>query len=212
MKDYYQHPIGEGGEKNVFQDPIDPKNKVRIEFKHGMKDVNQIKGRYYLQKIIHLLFPKNTPDIYLAGAKPNSHLRMQRIKADSAHEEMQKIIFRMKSFTDSPGESERLSELERKTTKNPKVEELIKRFHEAGIRIDTFGRNYAFDETGEVQYLDNQRPWELKGDGTISSFNFDENLLHEAILKLPPQRKIDALKYFERLMRLKELTTKNEKT
>jgi hypothetical protein len=203
----YGERIGEGGEKIVYPDPIDPENKVRIELKRGVKDNAQTIGRYYLQKITHLLFPENTSDIYLAGTKPIGHLRMQRIKTDPDHEELQRLIIQG-TFTDE--QAKRRNQLQRKAAENPKVKELIKKFNDAGLYIDTDGRNFSFDKKGDPKYLDSHGPWNLNRDGTIDEENFDDSLLIKAIQQLSEQKKEEAFKYFKRLTRLKEQIIKNQ--
>jgi hypothetical protein len=197
----YSERIGEGGEKIVYPDPIDPEKKVRIELKRGARDNAQTTGRYYLQKITHLLFPENTPNIYFAGTKPIGNLRMQRASVDPVHEEMQSIII---NGAYSDNETKKLNQLQRETAENPKVQALIKNFQDSGLYIDINGRNFAFNEKGEAQYLDSHTPWDLNRDGTIDSENFNESNLLKAILRLPEQRQTKALKYFNRLIILKQ--------
>lgn len=88
-----QEQIGEGFEKIVFSDPKRPEMVIAGIREDEVRPVPpaDIKARYYLQKIIHMLFPKNIPDIHLAATKNGSRLRMQKMELDSAHVRVQKI-------------------------------------------------------------------------------------------------------------------------
>jgi len=58
-------PLGSGNEKNVYIDPENEKRVISLMKETEQRDtLRQLKGRYYLTKIAHLLLPDNIPDVY----------------------------------------------------------------------------------------------------------------------------------------------------
>ncbi len=75
-----ENKIGQGAQKKVYSYPDDPQ-KVMSVFKEDIDTSTDppAQQRYYTQKILHLLFPNNIPDIYLAASNPNM-LVLERVE------------------------------------------------------------------------------------------------------------------------------------
>lgn len=203
-----QEQIGEGFEKIVFSDPKRPEMVIAGIREDEVRPVPpaDIKARYYLQKIIHMLFPKNIPDIHLAATKNGSRLRMQKMELDSAHVRVQKIRSRYLEATEQEVNEWKQLDLEKQS--DPRVRELSRKLTAAGVLVDKAGCNFAFNSAGEAQYLDNDAPWFQHLDGTYA-YNYDENLLLRAIQELSEPEKGRTLGYFQRLHTLKKETGKS---
>ncbi|MEX2033542.1 MAG: hypothetical protein WD889_03275 [Candidatus Colwellbacteria bacterium] len=65
-----QQPLGEGREKVVFVSPDDPEKVVNI-IKEGAESSELVKGRFYLTKILHILYPQHIPDMYVSASEPH---------------------------------------------------------------------------------------------------------------------------------------------
>lgn len=82
-------PIGVGSEKRIYNDPIN-KDRVIAKFhEHIEETVNQTKARYYLTKILHLLLPKNIPDMHWTGSDPHAYA-IDKVEVDESHKKLQK--------------------------------------------------------------------------------------------------------------------------
>ncbi len=58
--------IGVGSEKVIYQHPEDPNKAIRKYTDEKSSSPERLKSDFYLSKILHLLYPKNFPDIYLS--------------------------------------------------------------------------------------------------------------------------------------------------
>jgi hypothetical protein len=55
-------PLGEGKEKRVYADPNNEKRVIAERKESAEKETyRQLKGRYYLTKMVHLLLPETYP-------------------------------------------------------------------------------------------------------------------------------------------------------
>lgn len=195
-------PLGEGTEKEVFVNPED-KEKVISEMKESEdKDTpRQLKGRYYLTKIAHLLLPKNIPDISQVGESVGGKqtIDAERISHTPGHELLQESKSRkdeesaMKKITEEMGTGmgELDSELERIGL---------------GFNIDSNVGNYTKDKEGNVYYLESLKPWEVDSiNQKVLEVLFDEKELRKAIDGIPDQEtKEICAQYLERLLALLE--------
>lgn len=197
--------LGEGNEKKVFINPED-ENRVISEIKEGSeKDTpRELKGRYYLTKIIHLLLPKNIPDVHQveessSGKQTIDTSRISHTKEHSLLQEMRQ-----------PGSG---SEEGFESAKKMIVDDMGAEMHELdlkleqiglGFNIDPFVGNYTKDEAGNVHYLETFKPWQVdvvnKKDLEVL---FNEESLRSAIEEISdPGTKEVCLQYLERLLTL----------
>jgi hypothetical protein len=121
-----QEEIGSGAEKRVFVHPDDPQKIVAVF--RGNESVYKIKERFYINKILSLLYPNNIPDIHLAASQPAvlviDHIIGKKINSWNLKHLFQKIIIEW-------------------------------RLKKVGIHIDDNSCNFMADQkNGKVFYID----------------------------------------------------------
>lgn len=204
-------PIGEGYEKVVYSD-TNNENRVVAKFKEHVKETpNQIKARYYLTKILHLLFPENIPDMHWAGSEPHAY-QVDKVETDERHKEIQKYSDMLRAG-EAPWQkdektheeaAEKNWEMSSAVVSDKDVSAFRKKIEQLDIRsLDKSAGNYTKDSEGNVQYLDSFYAWKFRYDGTPYLF-FDFEKLEEAINSLPDNDKKTALNFLQRLRWLYE--------
>ncbi|MCF7865357.1 MAG: hypothetical protein K9M11_02520 [Candidatus Pacebacteria bacterium] len=198
-------PIGEGEENRVF---VNPQNETRVisERKESAEKntFRQMKGKFYLTKIVHALLPKHIPDIYQVTETSSgqqtidreyivhseSHARLQNAKKNS-DVEMEQAAGQV--IIDEAGE---------------KINEVDSKLEDLGLAfcIDKNLGNYIKDDSGGIHYLETFNPWQADpvGPGSIEVL-FNEETLREAIEKIPDEKTKIREKcegYLKRLMTL----------
>ena len=172
-------PIGEGEEKIVF---LDSKNKERVIAEAKESDFleretpRQLKGRYYLTQIVHLLLPENIPAVYQASESLDG---LQSVDAQHIpHTESHKQLVGARHLY-----KERIA-IEEEVAKEigKEIHDINSKLADLGfyLEIDDDLVNYIKDEKGNVQYIETFKPWEFKDKG-YSGVLFDEKLLRKAI-------------------------------
>lgn len=73
-------PLGEGREKTIFVSPDDPEKIIGI-FKEPAESAEEVRARFYLTKILHILYPQHIPDMHASISEPHA------IEADRVHGE-----------------------------------------------------------------------------------------------------------------------------
>lgn len=162
-----------GGEKSVYEDPDNPDLAIGIFHTYRKETPHQVKARFYLTKILHLLFPKNVPDIHMASSDPHA-ITVERV-GDNKEEK-------------SPDYLEKVR--------------LQEEFERLGVSLDkNKPDNYKCDKDGNVVYVDSFRPWSLYRGELFCGYDSVE--LQKAIqgLKDEEQREL-ALSYLNRLEEL----------
>lgn len=126
--------LGSGGEKDVYVNQENPDRAVGM-FNEGRDETTfQIKGRFYLTKILHLLYPKQIPDIHLAASDPHMI-------------EVDRVIIG-KKFNDRDKKAEMDRDL------------LTKKFENLGVIPDYYRTNFGYDQEGNLVYLDSVDPFQ----------------------------------------------------
>ena len=195
-------PIGEGAEKKVFVNPED-KRKVIAEMKETRKDTpRQIKGRYYLTKIAHLLLPENIPDIYEAGESPDGtqNIDVERIMHSPGHARLQEML----QFGGDEKNKESIKEqiFKEMGMGMGKLDLELERIG-LSFNIDSINlNNYTKDEKGNVYYLETFKPWDINPENPEEfELLFNEEELRKAIDEIPdPKVKEKCTRYLERLL------------
>lgn len=199
--------IAGGSEKRVYEHPTDPEKIVKT-YKTENEDFervnsNKVRARYYLGKLLHILYPKNFPDINLSSSKPNQVV-MERKNLDPEHLEIFKIENKAKEAGRSlaKGEDDQIYSILEARRHDPSIAELKMRMTEMGIDLDHGGINYAYDEVRNVIFVDNVHPWDYTYDEDEEPVhpNFDVKKLTDAIalLESEEERKVAAT-YLKRL-------------
>jgi hypothetical protein len=195
-----EEKVGRGSEKEVYEHPNDPA-KVVAEFRYA-ESPKRLRGRFYLTKILHELFPDNLPDISVAATNPHVVI-MERKQLDEAHKSLQK--FNIKG--DFVGNfSARYKEFEDKIGEDRKFKQLKRELAELGIGLETAAMNFGYDDKNNLVYVDSSfDPWPCyyHVDDKFER-SYDPAKLRNAVNLLEPDRKKRALKYLERLEILAE--------
>lgn len=195
-----QEPLGEGDTNTVF---INPHNEQRViverkgEREHDTP--RQIKGTYYLTKIVHIFFPNNIPDIYQAGESGTGTQQIDRERITHSLGQKHLQAARQVGGDEQDAKAEMLSEME------PEMIEITSKLESIGLGfvIDENVGNYSKDEAGGVYYLESFKPWAIDSSGC--DVLFDEEALNEAILALPDEaKKEECTRYLDRLLALLE--------
>ena len=207
-----KEPIGEGGEKKVYDDPNNP-NRVVGVYRENRRDktLNQVKGRYYMQKILHLLFPKNIPDIH---ESTQSHVIIEKKERDSDHLAFQELrmarsLAREKGDFSSSSQEMLAAHEAMENKRSSGVDNLIRKLMRIGILFDSNIVNFATDSQGVITYLDTFDPWNISRHGEKYTLypQYEKEELLQAINKLEDPEKSQALKFFSRLNELQEKDT-----
>lgn len=197
-------PIGEGDERKVF---IDPKREGRVIVENKDQAEHettlQLKGRYYLTKIVHHLLPDEIPDIYQVGeAKAidggKQTIDRERVTHSTGQEALQQA--RHEGKDEEEARQELIAEM------GKEMSDLDMKLSEIGLglNIDSNVGNYSRSASGEVNYLESFKPWQADVvDPKELEVLFDEDALREAIDTLNDEKvKSDCLEYLDRLLEL----------
>jgi len=197
-------PIGEGKDRKVFVDPKNEKRVIAEVRQEAEKETPlQLKGKFYLTKLAHLLLPNHIPDIYQAGEDKNGiqTTDSQRIPHTAGQESIQKA----RRLGHKTTEESRRVMSEEIGLESEKLNEELGRIG-LGSNIDGDWENYTRGESGEVYYLESFTPWQVDHlRPNELKVLFDEEILRGAIEKLTDENaKNICLKYLERLLVLLE--------
>lgn len=182
-------PLGDGGEKRVYENPNNPEQALGLFHRSKAESVEEVKGRFYLTKILHMLLPKNIPDMHLAASHPNAII-------------VDKVENMNKTVTSEHRDTHDLIELSDK-------------LKEAGIKnLDDNWFNFKFNKDGDINYVDSFRPWFkfINPDDSIElRVEFDREKLEAGIQNLDDDKKELAMSYLKRLDEIYEKEVENFK-
>jgi len=165
--------IGSGTEKTVYRHKHDKEKVVGVfheERSYNKETVNQVKGRFYLTKLLHILYPKNIPNMHLAAADPHmvvvDYVKGSPVNIGPREEDdwVDKLI---------------IDDLDR---------QLI---NQTGVQMDIYPGNYQKDKSGNLVYVDTLKAYEIiteNGEKQVHEL-FDKDELEEAVGALPEERR-----------------------
>ena len=204
--------LGEGSEKKVFVDPDDKRYAKGIFHEELEESPNKIKSRFYLTKILHILYPKNVPDIHMSASKPNM-LVVDRVEHDKA-QQIHKEIIRVNDMIVIHGgiatkeERETLDRLNKELSverddrydkSNKKLIDFLKEMEKLKVTVDISWFNFSYDKEGNPVYVDSFEPFFAYG----TSWGFSRGRIELAIDELEDEiKKKKAMKYLNRLIAL----------
>lgn len=198
--------IGEGAEKEVYIHP-DNENKVVARFKENKENdietQSQIKGRYYLTKILHLLFPKQIPDIHLSSKGEDTVIVSERKELDEPHNEHNKLRMSFKSNPGNDGvEYWKLNEeREEKLVWDDRYIDFLTAISSLGIRTDPSASNFGDDNDGNLVFVDNNfTPWFVNKNQIMK--NYDPLRILELAKKMDVDKYDQVKSYINRLDQL----------
>lgn len=124
--------LGAGTEKRVYEDPNNSDRALGVFHENKTESAEKAKGRFYLTKILHLLFPQNVPDMHLAASDPHA-IVVDKVKGWNATD--YKKFYRA-------------------------LDEFRSKLESVGIDyIDGYSENFMFDEDGNFFFVDSFEPW-----------------------------------------------------
>lgn len=197
-----QEPLGIGDEKKVYQDKENPDRVIGM-YKRKEISPEQTKARYYLTKILHILLPKNIPDVHLSTAKPNAIMR-KKVELGSAHHTIRGRMLE-KGFLNK---EKHIVEALGTIRNDVRIIELKRKLNDIGVNFDDFSGNFGIDNKGNAQYIEDFQPFNLSPNYI---FVFNYSALEKAIMNLPQKEHDKAIKYLERLNDLAEEERKSLK-
>lgn len=195
--------FGVGHEKSVFEDPHHPERLIKESHETTTESPATVKGRFYLTKLLHRLFPMNVPDIHAATSVQPQSMTVEKKVLDAQHQELRTLDIRLRQGSLSDEERLRFFRIEKYYRNEPAFKRLGMVLSGVGVRVDASGTNFGFDNRGEAIYIDSFLPWSgtsVSGTG-IERFKrrYDPTALAARIQLLPENQRSLAQRDFQRL-------------
>ena len=198
-------PLGEGVERKTFINPEDSEKVISMKKEGVEKDTpRQLKGRYYLTKIVHLLFPNHIPDIFQVRESEDGvqTIDRERIGHTPGHKLLQEMRL---SGGDEESVGKQLADELQEAGRGRWEVDLALSDIGLGFNIDENLGNYTKDDKGDVYYLETFNPWQADVEPGQLEALFGEEELREAIDGITDQEvKELCIHYLERLLILFE--------
>ncbi len=175
-------PIGEGEERATY---INPQNEERIiSVLHNQEKnetTRQLKGRYYLTQIAHLLLPHHIPTVHQAAEDEDGvqTIDRPRVEHTTGHAALQEA--RRQGEDEEDAGDLMLDEM------GKDIQDVDLALEGIGLsfNIDSNLGNYTRDSSGNVQYLESFQPWRVyPDDPTELEVLFEEEEMRAAIEKV----------------------------
>jgi hypothetical protein len=195
-----QRPFGEGGEKKIYK--LNEKRVIALYKDGEVKDLLELRQLFYLQKIAHLLFPGNIPDMVQAGVEP-SHYIAEAVEFDELSLVLRKdgLDF-WNGLTRSYGDKDRIEQAESYVEKIVSKSQVVRNLSRAGILIEAIPQNFSVDPEGTVHYVDTVDVYQYDPESDLI-ITYDYKKLKRAIeTSLVGLHKDLAIKYWHRLAEL----------
>ncbi|NOY35857.1 MAG: hypothetical protein GXP44_03000 [bacterium] len=181
------------------------KKSVSELLEGGEKDTpRQLKGRYLLTKIVHLLLPKNIPDIYKTEESVDGKQTVDREWISTAPE-LVRLWETLRSGADEEDKRSTEKLISKEIGAGSRELDLEMSRVGLGFNIDDAPtENYTKKENGDVLYLKTFKSWEVDLlDPSKLEMLFDEEELRDAIEDLSdPETKKECLRLLEEILAL----------
>lgn len=192
-----------GVEKIIYQSESNPNELIAVLKFNQSESPERIKARYYLSKILHLLFPQNIPDIHFASYNKKPILILEKIFLDELHNYLNE------NYNDFPARIKNsiiYNKFKNKIFSDKNYIKLSKELSLIGIFLDPNPLNYGYNKEGNLVYIDNSFiPWFTDSKGKIISLGYNPQGLKQKIEEnLSGFTKDQALKYLARLETLRQ--------
>ncbi len=190
--------LGRGREKVVYTDPDNESRVKGIFHEYKKEGVEKIKGRFYLTKILHILYPDNIPDIHLAASNPHMIIIDKVDDQIAVTKQQLGKLGKDKHLADEL--QEELKELNERVAYHKR--EVSKPLGNLGVTVDSAPGNFTLDANDHITFVDTVEPWGVYGN---KSPNFDFEKLKLVIENIEDNvQKKHALTYLEHLNKLDE--------
>ena len=192
--------FGVGDEKIVYEDPSNPERVVSFR-KEGTVErelsPGEVKARFYLTKIMHLLFPEHIPDISVSASSPD-FIKRKKIKFDSGHDAIRRVRLLREEGKEPSEELAQTARLAREKIKSDEAcIQFIERMEILGVDVDQAAQNFGYDTTGHVIYVEEFNALRMTAGGPRPWFDGDK--IERAIENLDDNNRGSAGIYLERL-------------
>jgi hypothetical protein len=202
-----REPIGQGEEKIFFENPDKPNEIIGFyKDKSSSLSARQIRGSFYLQQILHIIYPGNIPEIHLRASKP-PEFKVQLVELGGNDADLKKILNKLYDSTISINEAKKITQLANELDRDPNKKALAEKLRLVLKRsmLDDSAGNFGYDKkTKKINYIEEDyTPWIVNKKRIFSRYK--ETNLTRQINKIPdPRLKEKALAYLERLKQLKK--------
>lgn len=198
-------PLGEGIERRVYPDMHHPDRvrKIALPWIEGEESIPFIKGRYYLTKILHILFPDHIPDVYASWKGKENVIIAQRIELDAIHRRYDELLRDTNRTSRDESILDQRANERRVWFKNEKeTQAWVTELKKLGINFDDNPQNFAHNiaNRNKTVYVDSFEPW-IRGDLSLRK-NYHFRSLRRVIDELPSPKKEQARNYLYRLEQL----------
>ncbi|MDO8483069.1 MAG: hypothetical protein Q7S86_04615 [bacterium] len=194
-------PLGVGMEKDVYEQKDRIDGVVKVERK--AESPRKVRARFYLLKILHMLYPKNIPDIHFSFTEPNATGR-DKVELDEDHNRMRDLIknnaapSENRPFGGEP-DTEQFNEASRRMWGKLNDAKFPSYVFHLGVGVEMTAKNFGLDGDGNFVYVDDFPVWGNNEEGGISPI-FNEERIRESIGKLSGEKQKQAVCYLERLL------------
>ncbi len=198
FEDIVKMPKVVGGRERTYFEDQDSKEKLVGVYKRCAKP-NEARSRFYLTKIIHLLYPKNIPDVFLSANDPNVIIRK---KEDFGWENDLLMRYHFgKRFDAQPltaAEEKKIAEAGERL-RSDEIRAFRQELYALELMVDKATFNFGYDSDGNIKYGETFEAFML--DNSYFAFvRFNADKLRAVIEeKLDGDERKRALAYLERL-------------
>ena len=142
--------FGSGKEWDVYEHPINSERLIKVSKVETLKLPNEVIQRFYLGKILHILFPNNIPDVHAVQTKDIEKIEVQKIHLDNQSNDI-RYLYQDKSITT-------LTQLDldffNRIKVHPDYKKLTDILNDLGLPLDPMPENFGFDTNNNLFYLD----------------------------------------------------------
>lgn len=198
--------IGKGVEKTVTS--YGEKNVLKIY--ENESDPTILKGRFYMAKILHILYPLTFPTTHNVGRmtnemgdKKHSYIIAEKAIIDDDHRKMGELLHNSTAqHVSALSEEDQLKyrELESKMKEEGRGQDTMAKLSSLSVGFDKQLRNFSKDASGNDLYLDTVEAFKINALTGKPSLNYDKSRLELEIDKIPDEySRKQALTYLSRL-------------
>jgi hypothetical protein len=216
--------IGSGSEKIIYNDALNSTDdfikkrgeRVYAEL-YRKEDVNSVKARYYLGKLINLLLPGFYPEVDQAGTEGLSglkhFLRMQKLHQDEYHLSYKGVLSDEKRSWSVQQLENWIAEQDKALKHNEEFKVLKKLSLEYGLPLDDYEANFSLQTDGKLMVLDLPAGWYIEADENPSKpeliICFDKEKMQTAVKNFQGEQKDKCQQYFDKFIHFFEKYQEN---
>jgi hypothetical protein len=195
--------IGEGGQSKVYLHPELPDQVIKFSNEHERAEkFKDVKARFYLTRIFHLLFPDMIPNVHLEAVKEGqTRIDVDLIRFEEVSARFSEIQFK---FSQGGGlEPEERAEFvqllksqQARLDQDEEVTQFLAVAKAVGLGLKRIPSDFLYSEDGHAVYVD--RLWEGDPDDEFRSVDIVTMIEAIETLMSSEEDKNRALKWLER--------------